>query len=112
VRAHLLHGETSGSGARNLHGPGDDPRNLIITDKSLNTRMSNGAEQPALDRVYGPQNEVMWYESRVNSYAPGLDFFGESITVRFGHFDTDTGTEEPQDGGDTFTLVRTPPPCP
>lgn len=112
VRAHLLHGETSGSGPRNLHGPGDDMRNLIITDKSLNGTMSSRAERPALDRVHGPTEEVLWYESTVDSYAPGRDFFGQSITVNFGSFDTNTGTEGPRLGGGTFTLRRTPPNCP
>jgi len=115
VRAHLLHGETSRSGPRNLHGPGDDMRNLIITDGgfgSLNTDMYFGAEDPALDRVYGPDYEVLWYESRVSSYAPGLDFFAQTITVDFGSFDTITRTEGPRLGGGTFNLRRPPPNCP
>jgi hypothetical protein len=111
VRAHLLHGKTSSSGSRNLHGPGDDIRNLIISDKSLNGNMSSGAERPALDRVYD-HSEVLWYDSRVDSYVSGLDFFAQSITVDFGSFNTDTGTEGPRLGGGTFTLKKTPPNCP
>ncbi|HMC31018.1 MAG TPA: DUF4157 domain-containing protein, partial [Candidatus Angelobacter sp.] len=34
LRGHILHGKTSKSGPRNLHGPGDDIRNLIIIDQS------------------------------------------------------------------------------
>jgi hypothetical protein len=111
VRAHILHGETSSSGPRNLHGPGDDVRNLIIGDQSLNRTMRNGAEGPALDRVYD-SGEALWYDSRVDSYVPGLDFFAESITINFGSFDTSTNTEGPRLGGGTFTRKRTPPPCP
>jgi hypothetical protein len=111
VRAHILHGKTSSSGSRNLHGPGDDVRNLIIGDQSLNRTMRNGAEGPALDRVYD-SGEALWYDSRVDSYVPGLEFFAESITVDFGSFDTDTNTEGPRLGGGTFTRKRPPPPCP
>lgn len=112
VRAHILHGKTSSSGARNLHGPGDDIRNLIISDKSLNGTMRTGAEGPALDIVYGTGNRAIWYDSRVDSYVPGLEFFAESITVDFGSFDTATNTEGPRIGGGTFTRKRTPPNCP
>jgi len=115
VRAHLLHGETSSSGPRNLHGPGDDMRNLIITDGgfgSLNTDMYFGAEQDALNRVYGPDNEVLWYETRVNSYVPGQDFFAQSLTVDYGSYDTNTRTEGPRLGGGTFSLRHPPPNCP
>lgn len=111
VRAHILHGRTSSSGRFNLHGPGDDMRNLIIADQSLNQTMRAGAEGPAINRVWG-NNEVLWYDSKVDSYAPGLDYFAQSITVRFGAFDTTTGMEGPQLGGGTFTLSRTPPYCP
>jgi hypothetical protein len=73
--------------------------------------MRNGAEGPALDRVYD-SGEALWYDSRVDSYVPGLDFFAESITINFGSFDTSTNTEGPRLGGGTFTRKRTPPPCP
>jgi hypothetical protein len=111
VRAHILHGRTSSSGRFNLHGPGDDMRNLIIADQSLNQTMRSGAEGPAINRVWG-NNEVLWYESKVDTYAPGLDYFAQSLTVRFGSFDTTTGMEGPQLGRGTFTLSRTPPYCP
>jgi hypothetical protein len=111
VRAHILHGRTSSSGPFNLHGPGDDIRNLIITDKSLNGQMRIGAEGPALTRVYG-RKEVLWYDSKVDSYVPGLDAFAQSITVSFGAYDPRTRTEGPRLGGGTFTLKRTPPNCP
>ena len=110
VRAHILHGRTSSSGNRNLHGPGT-MNNLIIGDKKLNGDMRIGAEGPALGFVYGLR-QALWYESRVDSYVPGLDFFAQSITVDFGLYDTTTRSEGPRIGGGTFSLARTPPNCP
>jgi hypothetical protein len=113
VRAHILHGQTSSSGPFNLHGPGDDVRNLIITDKSLNGQMSNQAEKPVIGSVYR-NNAVMWYDSKVDSYEPGKETFGQSITVTAGMYDTNTNTEGPAlpGIGGTFTLKKTPPNCP
>ena len=111
VRAHLLHGRTSSSGPFNLHGPGNDIRNLIITDQSLNRNMRIGAEGPAIGLVYGG-NRVLWYESTATHQPTPLDFFAQSITVNFGAFNTATGTEGPRIGGGTFNLTRTPPNCP
>lgn len=50
VHAHLLHG--LGGGKMDLHGPGNDPRNLIITDKSLNLRMWRDVEAVAISLAY------------------------------------------------------------
>jgi hypothetical protein len=111
VRAHILHGRTTSSGPFNLHGPGDDIRNLIITDKSLNGRMRTGAEGPAITVVYG-HNQPIWYDSRVDSYVPGLDSFAQSITVDWGLYLPRLRQEGPRMGGGTFPLVRTPPNCP
>ena len=113
VRAHILHGETESSGPFNLHGPGNDIRNLIITDKSINTLMSTRAEQPVIDSVYR-NNAVMWYDSRVDSYEPGKASFAQSVTVSVGFYDTNTNTEGPPVPflGGTFTLKNTPPNCP
>jgi len=113
VRAHILHGQTSSSGPFNLHGPGNDARNLIITDKSLNGQMSRNAEMPVINRVYGT-NAVMWYDSKVDSYVSGKETFGQSITVTAGTYDTNTNTEGPAlpGIGGTFTLNKPPPNCP
>ena len=111
VRAHLLHGRTSSSGPFNLHGPGNTPMNLIITDQSLNQQMRRGAEAPAIGLVWGA-SQALWYESKVDAYSPGLDYFGQSITVDYGAYNTATSTEGPRLGGGTFTLKRTPPNCP
>lgn len=73
--------------------------------------MRAGAEDPAIDRVH-LNNEVLWYESTVDSYVPGLDYFAQSITVNFGRYDTTTHTEGPRLGGGTFPLGTTPPNCP
>jgi len=50
VHAHLLHG--LGGGNMDLHGPGDDPRNLIITDKSLNYWMWRDVEAVAISLAH------------------------------------------------------------
>ncbi len=50
VHAHLLHG--LGGGKMDLHGPGGDPRNLILTDKSLNYRMWRDVEALAISLAH------------------------------------------------------------
>lgn len=112
LRAHLLHGKT-GRSPFNLHGPGDDMRNLIITDQSLNQKMRAGAEGPAISHVYG-KKEVLWYDSKVDSYVRGLDAFAQSITVDFGHYNPITGIEGPSllGGAQRFDLKYSPPNCP
>jgi hypothetical protein len=113
VRAHILHGRTSSSGPINLHGPGDDMRNLIIASQRMNRRMRTRVEGPVLNRVYGG-NQVLWYESKVNSYVPGLDYFAQSMTVDFGSFNPKTGTEGPSliGGPVPFPLEQPAPNCP
>jgi hypothetical protein len=116
VRAHILHGETSSSGPFNLHGPGNDIRNLIITDKSVNSLMSSRVERPVINSVYR-NNAVMWYDSKVDSYEPGKESFAQSVTVSAGFYDTNTNIEGPPVPflGGTFRLNRlkkTPPNCP
>jgi len=49
VHAHLLHGRFYGP---DLHGPGSDPRNLILTDKSINIRMYLDVERLAIARAH------------------------------------------------------------
>jgi hypothetical protein len=85
--------------------------NVIIGDKSLNSTMNTGAEIPAINRIYG-NDEVLWYEATVDSYYPGLDYFANSITVRYGAYDPATATRGPALGGDRFDRVREPPFCP
>jgi outer membrane protein OmpA-like peptidoglycan-associated protein len=96
VHAHLLHGETSGAGARNLHGPGDDVRNIIFADRSINGRMSSRVEKPALDRVWD-NDEVLWYEVEVNHFTGPYPrgFFAETIDMEFGSHDPITGIDGP-----------------
>jgi hypothetical protein len=104
---------TSSSGPFNLHGPGNDKRNLIITDKSVNGLMRTRAEGPVVNSVYR-SNAVMWYDSKVDSYVPGKESFAQSVTVTAGMYDTNTNTELPALPwlGGTFPLVKTPPNCP
>ena len=44
-----------------LHGPGDDPRNLILTDKSLNYWMWRDVEALAISRTH-LHDETLSYE--------------------------------------------------
>ena len=113
VRAHLLHGETSGS-SQDLHGPGDTPRNLILTDKSLNGRISTQVERPAIAAVRA--NRVLWYEVDVDHFADTGDrrFFGEEFHMAWGDFDPIAGTRGPAifDSPVESRIKRQPPPCP
>jgi hypothetical protein len=114
VRAHLLHGETSGSGGRDLHGPGDDMRNLIISDKSFNGLMRTGPERFALDAIHDPQNpQVLWYETTVRPFAAPMDFYGDEVRVAVGQWDTAANAPGPQlRSFGPFTTKRAVPPCP
>ena len=95
VHAHLLHGRTSGSGDRNLHGPGER-WNLIISDKKINGGMSAGAERDALGRVF-EGHQVLWYDAAVEYMDGGgdMDYFAKSISVTFGKWDTENEKEDP-----------------
>lgn len=101
------------SGPFNLHGPGNQMWNLIITDKSLNGAMSREAERGIINLVYG-NRAVLWYESKVDSYDPGLDYFAQSITVDAGVYNLVTGRDGVRFPSfpRSFRLVRTPPNCP
>jgi len=74
IPAHLLHGETRRRPTRNLHGPGNEKRNIIIAHTAVNRQMNASVEEPALTRAYD-LNQVLWYESKVDSYVPGDEFF-------------------------------------
>jgi len=111
IPAHLLHGETRRRPTRNLHGPGNEKRNIIIAHTAVNRQMNASVEEPALTRAYD-LNQVLWYESKVDSYVPGDEFFAESITVNYGLFDMGKGTQGPRLGGGTFKSPAQPPSCP
>jgi Domain of unknown function (DUF4157) len=111
-RCHLLHGETSTSGPFNLHGPGNTPLNLIIGDQAINGAMSRDAELPAIARVYGGK-QVLWYETKVDGYEPGNEFFARSVSVSYGLYDTGSNTEvQPPIFSGPFPRKRNPPLCP
>ena len=111
VPAHLLHGETRRTFGRNLHGPGNDRRNVIIADSTVNARMNAFAERQVLNLVYG-QNQVLWYETSVGVYWPGSDFVARGITFGYGRYDAATGTEGPPLDGQSVWATLPPPPCP
>jgi len=107
VRAHLLHGRTSSSGDRNLHGPGNQRWNLIISDKRLNGAMSRRAEQPALARVYN-NNEILYY--RVSAHPAARSghrrSFAQSVNVTWGPYDPATGADGSAIFSETFDNER------
>lgn len=117
VHAHLLHGETSGAGARNLHGPGNMKENIILSDKTLNGGMSRQVEQPALTLVHD-QKCTLWYRVRVNhmSGAGAVPYFAESVFMDYGYYNRCTGALGPSLIGGGITIPnnpdRVPPTCP
>ena len=62
LRGHVLHGETSRTGKRNLHGPGT-MNNLVIIDQTLNQAMSSWIETVVLNLLYGPYPHVLWLKA-------------------------------------------------
>jgi len=88
-RAHLLHGPA-------LHGPGNERRNIILADTSINGLMSTRVEQDAIDRVW-PQKEVLWYEVEVTHFTGAYPrpYFAEAVDMAFGLRDPITGVEGP-----------------
>jgi hypothetical protein len=113
LRGHVLHGETSRTGKRNLHGPGTKD-NLIIIDQTLNQAMSSWIESVVLDLLYGPYPHVLWLKVWVDAYYPGLDYFADSISIEYGRYDTKTGAEGPALNKGQFLLKegRKAPACP
>lgn len=98
VRAHLLHGKTDRSESRNLHGPGI-LENLIITDNSLNQQMRNGVENAALQKAYDDE-KILWYESKVDSYAGNN--FAQSISVKYRVYNQPTEGWGPEHGNNNI----------
>jgi hypothetical protein len=113
IPAHLLHGQTRRRPLKNLHGPGNEARNIIIAHTGLNRQMNASVEEPAILRVYD-LNQVLWYESKVLEYFPGAEFFAKSIEVTYGLFDMRTGTRGPilDNTPKTFASPENPPACP
>lgn len=89
VHAHLLHGKT---GSRDLHGP-DEPRNLIITDKSINGLMSTRVEQNAISRIHN-NDEVLSYSATARHAGTTADrrFFADGMQMDVDRIDPVTGT--------------------
>jgi uncharacterized membrane protein YgcG len=116
VHAHLLHGKTSGSGGRNLHGPGDDKRNIILSDKTINGQMSSRVERPAANLVYN-RNCVLWYDVSVNHFSgPGArGYFADSVNMDYGYFYPRSGRRGQSLIGGPITInhnpERVPPSC-
>ena len=106
ARAHLLH--------HGLHGPGNDRRNIIISDKSINRRMDLRTERQAYDRVWN-QRKTIYYRVQVHHFDGDYPrpYFAESIHIEWGEMDPITGAETTTEFDDTITSnsSRQPPPC-
>lgn len=111
VRMHLLHGMTDSARVRNLHGPGDKMWNLIIGDKWVNQSMSIDVERKVVPLIYD-QDAVLWYETTVDDYITGNEYFVRKFTVRWGRYDTATGTEGPSLDTWVYAHTKYPPSCP
>ena len=88
--AHLLHGVT---GKDDLHGPGSEPNNLIITDGSLNTLMSTRVEQDAIRRVHR-QDQTLSYRVEALHVANSGDrrYFADGMRIDLDRIDPVTRT--------------------
>ena len=73
--------------------------------------MSATIEKWALFRVYD-LSQVLWLESKVDSYFPGNELFAKQITARYGLYNVNTGSEGPQLDTQSFTSTKAPPICP
>jgi hypothetical protein len=112
VRMHLLHGKTSSAKIRNLHGPGDKMKNLVIGDKWVNQQMNRDVESKVIPRVYD-QDAVLWYETKVDDYIKDNEYFVRKFTVTWGRYDTETGTElKPPLDEWVYAASKWPPSCP
>jgi outer membrane protein OmpA-like peptidoglycan-associated protein len=88
--AHLLHGVT---GKDDLHGPGNEAKNLIITDGSLNTLMSARVEQDAIRRVHR-QSQTLSYRVEALPVANIGDrrYFADGMRIDLDRIDPVTRT--------------------
>ena len=109
VHAHLLHGRSYGP---DLHGPGDDPRNLILTDKSINIRMYLDVEQHAIDRAHW-LDQTLSYSVAPRHMANSGDkrYFADGMRITLKRIDplTRQALAILYDGTITSSKGRTPP---
>jgi hypothetical protein len=94
-----------------MHGPGDQMWNIIIGQKSINDAMRAQVEWQALTRIYDLK-QTLWYESTVEAYHPGAEFFAKSIRVRYGIYNPKTGAQGPAIVNLPFASSVKPPDCP
>ncbi|WP_433810839.1 eCIS core domain-containing protein [Flavobacterium johnsoniae] len=70
--------------ADRLHGPGNDPNNLVPADNSVNTPAAQ-IEQRALNKLRDPANadKVLKYETKVDYHPAPMQNFPSSITIEW-----------------------------
>lgn len=106
VRAHLLHSD--------LHGPGDDRRNIIISDKSINGLMYLRIERNAIEEVW-TNRRVLYYRVEVTHMTGAYPrpYFAERVDMEYGELDPITGVESSPLGTASITsrVGHQPPPC-
>jgi outer membrane protein OmpA-like peptidoglycan-associated protein len=106
ARAHLLHD--------GLHGPGNERKNIIISDKSINVQMERQAERQAYTRIWD-QHKTIYYRVEVQHLTGDYPrpYFAESVHIEWGEMDPLTGAETSTEFDDTITsgVARQPPPC-
>ena len=76
------------TGKGDLHRPGNEAKNLIITDGSLNTRMSTRVEQDAIRRVHG-QDQTLSYRVEALHVANSGDrrYFADGMRISLDRID-------------------------
>nr|WP_315157174.1 DUF4157 domain-containing protein [uncultured Flavobacterium sp.] len=98
--------------AERLHGPGNDPDNLVPVNNSVNTPASQ-IEQRALNNLRNPANtdKILKYETRVDYHLTPMQDFPRSITIKWQQFDvTPTGQTTPVGSIDTWPSGPINPP--
>jgi hypothetical protein len=108
---HLLHGKTDSAKVRNLHGPGNKMWNLIIGDKWVNQQMHFDVERKVIPAIYD-RDEALWYETTVDDYIKGNEYFVRKFTVRYGRYNLETGIEGPELDRWVYAHTKEPPSCP
>jgi outer membrane protein OmpA-like peptidoglycan-associated protein len=109
VHAHLLHGK---DGAPDLHGPGDQAWNLILTDKSINLNMFNQVEGSAILGTLQDQTFSYTVEPEHMADTGDRRYFAKGMKITLNRIDPVTRTILETMYSDTIRsgTNRVPPP--